>query len=95
MNPVESTLSPEDRARLARKGEILYGKFCGTRICAESFALRQAKLGNLEVVHDLLRFLDDRLDALRLDDPDGRLAMTETLAARIRRNLEDEAACDE
>ena len=61
MNPTDSALSAEDRARLARKGEILYGKFCGTGgrgICAEFFALHQTRLGNIEVVHDLLRFLD-------------------------------------
>ena len=42
MDQVQVGLSPEVRARLAQKGRILYGKFCGTGgrgICAESFAL--------------------------------------------------------
>jgi hypothetical protein len=98
MGRVDSAISAEDRARLARKGEILYGKFCGTGgrgICAEFFALHQTKLGNIEVVRDLLRFLDARIDALRARDDDDRLAITEALAARIRRNLEDEAPPDE
>lgn len=94
MNHVDRKLSPEHRARLARKGEILYAKSCGAGeqgTCAEFFALHQTRLGNDEVVHDLLRFLDAQLDALRSCDHDGLLAMTESLAARIRRNLEDEA----
>ena len=93
MNHGDAKLFPEDRARLALKGEILYAKSCGAGgqgICAEFFALHQARLGNIEVVHDLLRFLDAQLDVLRSDD--DRLAMTEALAARIRRNLGDEAA---
>ena len=52
MNEVRTELSPERRALLARKGEILYGKFCGTRgqgICAESFAVYQLRIGNPEV----------------------------------------------
>ena len=84
-----------DRARLALKGEILYAKSCGAGgqgTCAESFALHQLRIGNIEVAQDLLRFLDAQLVALRLRDHDGLLAMTEALAARIRRNLEDEVA---
>jgi hypothetical protein len=92
MDRLPPDLSPEERARLARKGEILYGKSCGKNgrgACAESFAVHQLRLGRGEVVHDLLRFLDGRLDALRLADPDGRLPATKALAARIRRHLED------
>ena len=92
ISPSASDLSPEERARLARKGEILYAKSCGKNgrgACAESFAVHQLRLGRLEVVHDLLRFLDGRLDALRSADPDGLLPATESLAARIRRHLED------
>ena len=95
MDPVDPNLSPEHRARLARKGEILYAKSCGAGgqgTCAESFALHQLRIGNVEVVRDLLRFLDAQLAALRVRDHDGLLAMTEGLAARIRRNLGDEAA---
>ena len=90
MNPVETKLSPEDRARLARKGEILYAKSCGAGgqgTCAESFALHQLRIGNVEVVRDLLGFLVGQLDALQSDD--ARLAMTEALVSRIRRLLED------
>ena len=57
----------------SRKGQILYGKSCGERgpgHCALSFALYQLRQGNIVVVHDLLRFLDDRLAALRDNDPE-------------------------
>jgi hypothetical protein len=88
-----SELTTEDRARLARKGEILYGKSCGTSgggTCAESFVAHQLRLGRVEVARDLLRFLDDRIVALRRDDPEGLLPATEALAARIRLQLRDD-----
>ena len=94
ISQVQSELSPERRALLARKGEILYGKFCGTRgqgICAESFAVYQLRIGQPEVVEDLIGFLDAKIQALREHDPEGRLALTEALASRIRRHLEVEA----
>jgi hypothetical protein len=93
MNRVESALSPERRAFLGRKGQILYGKSCGPGgrgTCAESFALHQLRLGNTEVVRDLLEFLDSQVAALQADDPDGLLPMTESLAARIRQQMENE-----
>jgi hypothetical protein len=92
MNPAPSDLTPEERARLARKGEILYAKSCGAdggSTCAESFVLHQLRLGRVEVARDLLRFLDDRIAALRSDDPSSLLPATEALTARIRRHLED------
>jgi hypothetical protein len=91
MSRVQSELSAERRALLARKGQILYGKSCGANgrgTCAESFALYQLRLGHVAVVRDLLEFLNGRLDALRVDDPDGLLPMTESLADEIRRHLE-------
>ena len=91
MDSLPSELSPAERNRLARKGEILYGRSCGPGgrgACAESFAVHQLRLGRIEVVHDLLQFLDRRLDELRSADPDERLPATEALAARIRRHLE-------
>jgi hypothetical protein len=87
---VPSELTPERRRLLARKGRILYGKACspsGRGSCAESFVLRQLELGHLEVVRDLLQFLESQLDVLRTNDPDGLLSVTETLARRIRRRL--------
>jgi hypothetical protein len=95
MGPVPSELSPEERARLARKGEVLYGKSCGTggrSTCAESFVAHQLRLGRVEVARDLLRFLDGRIAVLRGDDPDGRLPTTEALARWIRRRLDDGTA---
>jgi hypothetical protein len=92
MDHVPSELSPEERARLARKGEILYGKSCGRHgrsDCAESFAVHQLRLGRVEVARDLLRFLDVRINALRTADPDKLLPATEALAARIRKHLGD------
>jgi hypothetical protein len=49
-------------------------------------------LGRVEVVRDLLRFLDDRIAALRRRDPNGLLPTTEALATRIRRRLADETS---
>ena len=40
------------------------------------------------VAWDLLTFLDTEAHALRQNDPEGRLAATEDLAANIRRALE-------
>jgi hypothetical protein len=91
MDAMPTVLPPEERLRLARKGEILYAKSCGPGgrgDCAESFAVHQLREGRPEVVLDLLHFLDSRLAVLRSADPDGRLPATEALAARIRRHLE-------
>jgi hypothetical protein len=94
MDRTESRLSPERRAQLARKGRILYQKSCGAGgagHCAESFARHQLRQGHIEVVSDLIRFLDDRLAALRTADPQGLFTTTESLAARLRRHLEEVA----
>ena len=88
-----STVSSSDRARLALKGKILYGKYCGTGgqgICAESFALYHLWQGNAEVAIDLLSFLETEIESLKQSDPAGRLPMTEQLAARLRGHLENE-----
>jgi hypothetical protein len=90
MGRLTPELPPDERARLARKGEILYAKSCGRGdggTCAESFVTHQLRLGHVEVALDLLAFLDGRLAALRRADPDGRLPATEALAERIRRML--------
>jgi hypothetical protein len=94
MELVAAGLSPEQRARLAHKGRLLYGKSCGTGgtgICAESFALYHISKGEAEVAKDLLTFLETQVAALREHDPDWKLAMTEELASRLRRHLESEA----
>jgi hypothetical protein len=91
MDVVDAGLSPERRTRLAAKGRILYRKSCGAagkRTCAESFALFHIVRGQEEVARDLLAFLETEAEALRLDDPDERLAPTEALAARIRLYLD-------
>lgn len=80
-------LTPDRRARLARKGEILYAKSCGTGGrggCIEGFVTHQLRIGNEEVADDLLRFLEGRLADLERDDPEGLRGMTEGLIARIR-----------
>ncbi len=90
MEPAESPrveLTPEHRARLARKGELLYAKTRGARGpggCAEGFAIHQLRLGNDDVVSDFLRFLEGRLAQLDPDDPEGLREATETLVDRIR-----------
>jgi hypothetical protein len=91
---IETEIDPVRRARLIAKGRILYGKYCGTDgrgICAESFALHHIRLGEPIVARDLLDFLEATIDNLSMNDPDGRLAMTEALAVRVRRQLEREA----
>jgi len=94
VNRVDVELTPELRARLALKGRILYGKFCGTGgrgICAESFALYHIWRGEAEVARDLLAFLDAQVVALKEHDPHGKLALTEELARRVTGHLEDDA----
>lgn len=54
----------------------------------EGFALHHIHLGELEVAHDLLVFLDGEVELLRRLDPEGRLTRTEELAARIRAYLQ-------
>ncbi len=99
MGQSDLKLSPEARARLALKGRILYGKFCGTDgkgICAESFALYHIWRGENVVARDLLAFLETEVTALRDHDPHGRLPLAKELAARIQLHLEAEAddGCD-
>ena len=86
-------LTPERRGQLARKGQVLYGKSCGSPgrgTCAESFALKQLRLGNRDVVHDFLQFLEGQLGVLRAHDPGKLMPMTEALITRIRGQLENE-----
>ena len=95
MDHPDAELTPERRARLAAKGRLLYFKFCGTAgrgVCAEGFALYHIWRGEAAVAADLLAFLDARVATLRAHDPDGRLDLTERLAARVRRRLREEAA---
>ncbi|HZW35235.1 MAG TPA: hypothetical protein VFF52_31220 [Isosphaeraceae bacterium] len=91
MRPVPGQVSAEQRARLALKGRILYGKFCGTQgkgTCAESFALYHIRRGEDEIARDLLTYLQAEIASLRVEDPEGRLAITEGLAGRIQHQLE-------
>lgn len=90
MNLAHPKLTPERRAWLSLKGQLLYGKYCGTLgqgICAENFALYHLRRGETEVVVDFLAYLEQQLVSLRQVDHEQQLAMTEQLAARIRRQL--------
>ena len=83
-------LTPHRREVLARKGRTLYGKYCGTSgrgICAESFACYHLGRGQPLVAVDLLAYLRERVEALKFEDPENRLAMTEGLVGRIERHL--------
>lgn len=83
-------LTPHRSEVLARKGRTLYGKYCGTSgrsTCAESFACYHLGRGQSLVAVDLLGWLRERVEALRRDDPDNRLAMTEGLVGRIEGHL--------
>jgi hypothetical protein len=83
----EVEVSAERREQLARKGQTLYGKFCGTNghgICAESFAEYHAWRGEWAIVRDLLAYLYKQVETLRQTQADGeRLSMTELLINRI------------
>jgi hypothetical protein len=95
MPPVDSSFPPRQRARLAEKGRILYGKACGKNggnSCLEGFALHHLRRGELEIVSDLLGFLEKTAEALRVADPDGRLEQTKELADWIRVCLNDARA---
>jgi len=94
MKPAQPRIAPEQRARLAQKGRLLYHKACGDgrTSCAESFALHHMRRGEPEVALDLIAFLTAEAEALRAHDPTERLAMTEDLAARIRQDLNSEAS---
>src|SRR5258707_10397860 len=64
----EVTISAERRASLARKGQILYGKYCGTHgegICSESFAEYHIWRGELVVARDFLIFLKTQRNLLQ------------------------------
>lgn len=90
--PVASGLSSEERARLVDKARRLYHKSCGNHggvSCLESFAAHQLRLGRVEVVDDVLRFLDGQMTSLLIEDPQGLLPATEMLEARIGRYLDE------
>jgi len=88
----------ERRSALARKGQVLYGKYCGTGgqgICAESFAEYHIWRGEYAVARDLLVYLSEQVSALRQMtalDPgqQKRLTMTEGLISRIEAHLGNE-----
>lgn len=94
----EIEVSAERRRILARKGEVLYGKYCGTGgrgICAESFAEYHVWRGEYAVARDFLVFLAVQLDTLHQTSPStdeiqAQLAMTERLIARIQALLGEE-----
>ena len=93
MDPVDPGVSQARRERLADKGRRLYRKSCGTsgkKTCAEGFTVYHIRRGEAEIARDLLVFLETEAELLHRDDPAGRLAWTEELITRIRRQL---AAC--
>jgi hypothetical protein len=87
----EVTVSDERRIALSRKGQILYGKYCGTQgagICAESFAEYHTWRGELIVVRDFLAFLTAQVALLRQESQSNglnsaQLLMTQRLISRI------------
>jgi hypothetical protein len=81
---------PDRRASLAAKARLLYARGCAPLDeggCLEGFAHYHLERGELDVVRDLLEFLDGQVALLRAHDPAGRLARTEALAARVREAL--------
>lgn len=87
----EVSISTERRAFLARKGQMLYGKYCGTQghgICAESFAEYHIWRGELVVARDFLAFLSAQVESLRQEavldiESANQLDITEQLVGRI------------
>jgi len=95
MHLCKTELTPERRAWLTIKGQLLYGKYCGTQgqgICAESFALYHLRRGESEVVVDFLAFLEQEIARLVRADPEQRLAMTKQLMTRVQRHLNNECS---
>lgn len=87
----EVEISSERREQLARKGQALYGKYCGTKgrgICAESFVEYHIWRGELAVARDVLEFLHHQLETLRHGpDEENQLPITEQLISRIEELL--------
>ena len=83
----EIEISDERREQLARKGQALYGKYCGTKgrgICAESFVEYHMWRGEFAVARDFLEFLRIQLEILRQSPAEGnQLPITEQLVSRI------------
>jgi len=87
----EVEITAERRESLARKGQVLYGKYCGTGgrgICAESFAEYHIWRGEYIVARDFLIFLSGQVATLNQTSPktaDAQelLAMTYKLINRI------------
>ena|ERR1700694_368527 len=94
----EIAVTDERRTALARKGQALYGKYCGMDgrgICAESFAEYHVWRGEYTVARDFLVFLSAQLETLQQTastDPEAaaQLEMTEALISRIRALLGEE-----
>ena len=78
----EVTISSERRTSLARKGQILYGKYCGTHgegICSESFAEYHIWRGELVVARDFLKFLKAQSELLQ-----GTVALDSRASEQLR-----------
>ena len=96
----EIEVTAERRQALAHKGEVLYGKYCGTGgrgICAESFAEYHVWRGEYAVARDFLVFLAAQLDTLHQTsaatfEMQEQLVMTERLITRIQALLGEEVA---
>lgn len=94
----EVSVTADRRAFLARKGQLLYGKYCGTQgrgICAESFAEYHIWRGEFVVASDFLSFLTAQVGRLREQAAlDNRVAdqlhVTEQLIERIEMLLGQE-----
>ena len=87
----EVEVSSERREQLARKGQALYGKYCGTKgrgICAESFVEYHMWRGEFAVARDFLEFQRTQLEVLRQSPDEGnQLPITEQLISRIEELL--------
>lgn len=91
MDRVHLPIAPERREWLQIKGQLLYGKYCGTNgegICAENFAMYHLRLDEVEAVEDFVAFLQQQVAALQESDPEHRLPMTQNLLARVRQHLQ-------
>ena len=90
--PDEVPVEEERRAFLARKGKILYAKYCGTQghgICSESFAEYHIWRGEYVVARDFLVYLESQLIELHEQAHADRqatfqLTITQGLVDRIK-----------
>jgi hypothetical protein len=92
MNDLFDKSNLDRRSPSADKVKVLFDKFCGAGgrgSCLEGFAIHQLRLGNLDAVRDLIRFLETRIDDHLIEDPEAGAPATIELLRRVREHFEE------